>query len=45
VDIDGPRRRDNPGMIALRSRLLVELGVVEVPEDIPVQLAEPVTPA
>jgi sulfonate transport system ATP-binding protein len=45
VDIDGPRRRDNPGMIALRSRLLVELGVVEVPEDVPAQLAEPVTPA
>jgi sulfonate transport system ATP-binding protein len=45
VEIDGPRRRDNPGMIALRSRLLVELGVVEVPEDIPAQLVVPVTPA
>ncbi len=32
VEIDGPRRRDNPGMIDLRSRLLGELGVHEADE-------------
>jgi sulfonate transport system ATP-binding protein len=30
VEVDGLRRRDNPDMIALRSRLLAELGVDEM---------------
>jgi sulfonate transport system ATP-binding protein len=34
VEVDGPRRRDNPAMIGLRSKLLVELGVVEADEGI-----------
>jgi sulfonate transport system ATP-binding protein len=30
IEVDGTRRRDNPDMIALRSRLLTELGVDEL---------------
>ena len=34
VEIDGPRRRDTPCMIDLRSRLLGELGVREADETV-----------
>jgi sulfonate transport system ATP-binding protein len=34
VEIEGPRRRDNPGMVELRARLLLELGVLEADEEI-----------
>jgi sulfonate transport system ATP-binding protein len=39
VEIDGPRRRDNPGMIELRSRLLSELGVREADEGVGIEVA------
>jgi hypothetical protein len=43
VEIEGPRRRDNPGMIDLRSRLLSELGVREADEGIGIEVA-PISP-
>jgi sulfonate transport system ATP-binding protein len=39
VEIEGPRRRDNAGMVALRSRLLVELGVLESDEEVPLAVS------
>ena len=39
VEIDGPRRRDNPGMLELRSRLLSELGVREADEGVGIEVA------
>ena len=44
VEIDGPRRRDNPGMIELRSRLLSELGVREADEGVGMEVV-PTSPA
>jgi sulfonate transport system ATP-binding protein len=43
VEIEGARRRDNPGMIALRSRLLSELGVLEADEGIAIEVV-PISP-
>ena len=44
VAIEGPRRRrDNPQMVELRSRLLIELGVLQADEGARVEV-EPLTP-
>jgi sulfonate transport system ATP-binding protein len=45
IEVVGPRRRDTPTMIGLRSKLLLELGVIEGDEGIRIEAeVVPVTP-
>jgi sulfonate transport system ATP-binding protein len=44
IEVVGPRRRDTPTMIGLRSKLLLELGVIEGDEGIRIEAEVVPTP-